>query len=456
LRDLLHGTSKRQFGAAAAAALYAVAAAIFTWPLALGLARDIPADLGDPLLNAWILAWDADHLLRFFSGDLVALREFWNANIFYPEPLTLAYSEHLFAQAFQILPVYAITGNIILSYNLLFLSTFVLSGLGMYLFVRESTGSRCAGFAAGLIYAFAPYRVPQFSHVQVLSSQWMPFALYGLRRYFGGITTRPRYWKRVRPLAAAGAALVAQNLSNGYFLLFFAPFIVAYALYEIGTRKLWNNTHMWLALSVTAAAVAVLTVPFLIPYLELRAHGVGMRSLNEVKSFSADVFSYAMAPPQSRLWGGRLHGYPKPEGQLFPTFTALVLAAVGLATSLAVAWRQSRGPAVASSPKLLPVVSLLIGAGVVAAASLALVLSGHGFTHLGPLPVSVRTLWPAFRVLVAATALLLVLSPRARAFARGWTHQGVAFAVLAAAAAFLLSLGPEIRTEGRLIAAAGP
>ena len=150
----------------------------------LGLSRDIPWDLGDSLLNCWILSWDADHLLRFLSGNMHALRGFWDANIFYPEPLTLAYSEHLFAQAVQMLPVYALTHNIILCYNLLFLSTFVLSGLGMFLFVREVTASPNAGFVAGLIYAFAPLRVPQFAHLQVISSQWMPFALYGLRRYF--------------------------------------------------------------------------------------------------------------------------------------------------------------------------------------------------------------------------------------------------------------------------------
>ena len=90
----------------------------------------------------------ADHLLRFFS-NIHALHGFWDANIFYPEPLTLAYSEHLVAQAVQILPVYALTHNIILCYNLLFLSTFVLSGLGTFLFVREVTGSCSAGFAAG-------------------------------------------------------------------------------------------------------------------------------------------------------------------------------------------------------------------------------------------------------------------------------------------------------------------
>ncbi len=138
--------------------------------------------------------------------------------------MTLAYSEHLFAQAVQILPVYALTGNIVLCYNLLFLSTFVLSGLGTFLFVREVTGSRAAAFFAGVVYAFAPYRVPQFAHLQVLSSQWMPFALFGLRRYFERCQSGERRAPTFVPLAGAVAALIAQNLSNGYYLLFFSPF----------------------------------------------------------------------------------------------------------------------------------------------------------------------------------------------------------------------------------------
>ena len=35
-----------------------------TWPLALGLARDVPGDLGDSLLNMWILGWGAEHCPR--------------------------------------------------------------------------------------------------------------------------------------------------------------------------------------------------------------------------------------------------------------------------------------------------------------------------------------------------------------------------------------------------------
>ena len=62
----------------------------------------------------------------------------WNANIFHPDPLALALSEHLFGQTLQVLPVYWVTGNIILCYNLLFISTFALSGFGTYLLVQGS------------------------------------------------------------------------------------------------------------------------------------------------------------------------------------------------------------------------------------------------------------------------------------------------------------------------------
>src|SRR5437867_11984996 len=78
----------------------------FTWPLARGATRDIPGDFGDPILNAWIIAWDTSHLGRGW----------WNANIFFPHPLALAYSEHLLPQALQVLPIQAAIGNPILSY----------------------------------------------------------------------------------------------------------------------------------------------------------------------------------------------------------------------------------------------------------------------------------------------------------------------------------------------------
>ena len=170
---------------------YTAVAMVMTWPLVTVMHRKIYGDVGDSLFNSWVLAWTGGQVLRALHGDLSALAQYWNGNIFYPSTLTLAYSEHLTPQMLQILPVLAVTDNIILCYNLLLLATIVLSGLGMYLLVRELTGHPLAAFLAGLAFAFAPFRIDQYAHLEVLSSQWMPFTLYGFRRYFATGRLRP-------------------------------------------------------------------------------------------------------------------------------------------------------------------------------------------------------------------------------------------------------------------------
>jgi hypothetical protein len=436
--------------AARVTVLYTLAALLLTWPLAAGITRDIPWDLGDSVLNCWILQWGADHWLRFLGGDLGAFRGYFNANIFYPEPLTLAYSEHLTAQVLQILPVYALTGNIVLSYNLLFLSTSVLSGLGTFLLVRDLTGSARAGFVAGLFYAFAPYRIGQFSHMQVMSSQWMPFALYGFRRYFD---TR-RAW----PLAGAALALVAQNWSCGYFLMYFAPFVAAYVFYEIGDRGLWKDLRVWASLAAAAAIVLGATVPFLIPYLELRGHGFGPRPLGEVAHYSADVYSYLTAHEAQSFWGSIMRAFVKPEGELFPSLMPVLLALVGVAAHARVTWAvtRSRG-ADPDAPGWRRAV--IYAAAVVLAwqvSSVLVILARTGFDwQVGPLPIRVHSTARALRASVFAAVVLLAFSRRARAFARGVPGSALAFYAGALVMAFWLSLGPIITSKGARVAGDG-
>ena len=163
---------------------YVVVAAVMTWPLMRHPATRLASDYGDPAFNSWILQWTGGQVLAALGGNWHALGDYWNGNIFHPAPLTIAYSEHLTPEMLQTLPIYAATGNPILSYNVLFFSTFVLSGFAMFLFVRDLTEQPLAAFAAGLIYAYVPYRIDQLSHVQVLSSFWMPLALLGFRRFF--------------------------------------------------------------------------------------------------------------------------------------------------------------------------------------------------------------------------------------------------------------------------------
>jgi hypothetical protein len=422
--------------AVSAAAWFAIATLATTWPLARGLTRDIPHDFGDSLLNCWILGWGADHLLRFLSGDLTAFAGFWQANIFHPAPLALAYSEHLFAQVVQILPVYALTGNLVLCYNLLFLSTFFLSALGAYLLVREITGDGRAGLLAGCAFGFAIYRVAHFPQLQVLSAQWMPFALYGLRRHFES--------GRWRPLAGGVLALIAQNLSCGYYLLFFTPFVGIYVLCEMWDRGRLGDARLWGRMLLATFITAAVTFPFLWPYLELRSLGFPARSLDEVRSYSADVLAYLTTSPEVRVWGARMQTLARPEGELFPGLIPVLFACAAVSLHLRTLWkgtRQSPHPPRWTRPAI---VVLLVALAVSLLAAL-LILTGHRFViEWGPIRLRVMGLARALRIAAAAFAGLVVLSPRVRALLRGQSRSLVGFCAAGLVVAFALSLGPSV------------
>src|SRR5205814_8678394 len=118
---------------------------------------------------------------------------------------------------------------------------------------------------AGAAFGFAPYRFGTLPHVQILSSMWMPFALWGFHRFF---ETR-----RMNALAGGTAAWIAQNLSCGYYLLFFSPVLALYVAWELTRRKLWRDGAMVSRLAAAAALAALATAPFLWPYWQLRHLG---------------------------------------------------------------------------------------------------------------------------------------------------------------------------------------
>ena len=447
-QDPEHSEHPRWIGRAwSVSVVYLVTALAATWPLVRGLGRDVPWDLGDSILNMWILSWDGEQIRRILAGDFSRIATFFDANIFYPAPLALAYSEHLIPQAIQIFPVWLISGNPILCYNLLFLSSIVLAGLGMYLLVRELTGNTLAAFIAGLLFVFAPYRLPQSGHLQVLTSQWMPFVLYGLLRYF--------HTRRLRPLAGATLALVAQNLSSGYYLLFFMPFAVAFALWQVVHLGLWRNRRMWLELSGAAVAVAAMTAPFLLPYGALRGQGFAERSLNEVFRFSADVYSYGTASGEQQLWGTVMQAFPKSEGELFPGFVAVLLAIIGVVVV------DRRRPEGLRLPQAGGVVTRSL-AWLFAAAAIA-----HGIAAVATLllrRISLDTGLFAVRMsnvnqlllrAAVAFALLLLVSPTARARSRVFLRERGYF-VAALLAAMWLSLGPIPQSLGRPVEIVAP
>ena len=425
---------------------YVVLAVVMTWPLAAHLNRFIAWDLGDPAFICWVMMWTGGQVLKLLHGDVNALHDYWNGNIFSPERLTIAYSEHFTPQMLQALPIFAATGNMVLCYNLLFLSTIVLAGWGMYLLVRELTGRPLAAFVAGLAFAFAPYRISEGSHLQVLSSQWMPLALYGFRRYF--VTGR------TRPLVGASTALTIQNLSCGYYLLFFAPFAGAYCLYEMADRRLLRHAarldvahdrrdrgggrHVAVRLAVHESAASRRC------WRAVRAgeRGVLGRRLR-VRHGPGEEHRGRARRGVSERRGRRLRGLRDPRAR-------------GRGCDLGDWARASRGahgqPAGGSGARsragilgIALALDLVVSLVLMLAGSLPIALNGQPYRDVAPLLVAAAVLG----------ALLVVVSPAARRFVGGVAGSTLGFYASATVAAALLALGPQIMSLGRPLGA-GP
>src|SRR4026208_1386606 len=122
--------------------LFTALTARMTFPQALHM-RGAVHDDGDPLLNAWTLAWGAHHLPRS------PVRVF-DANIFFPSRWTLAFSETLLVPGLLSAPLRWLGAGPILVHNIVLLSVFTLSGVGTALLVRALTGSGGRRLAARL------------------------------------------------------------------------------------------------------------------------------------------------------------------------------------------------------------------------------------------------------------------------------------------------------------------
>jgi hypothetical protein len=394
--------------------LYLVFAIALTYPLALRLGSVVPSDRGDPLLNTWILWWNATNV-PFTSS-------WWHAPVFFPAQNAMTFSEHLVGVSPLSSPVYWVTGNAQLSYNVVFLLSFPLSALAGYLLCLHLTGRRDAAFLGGLAFGFAPYRVAQFTHLQVLLSFGMPVALLGLHRYVRG--------DGIRWLVLFAAAWLLQALCNGYYLAFFSVLVAIWIAWFVP----WRNWRLLAAIGGAWAAAIVALLPLLLRYRHAHEAFGFRRRLDEILGYSADVTSILDASPQLAVWGflGTLR---RPEGELFPGLTVVILIVAGLS----MAWRTRAEPPSSPRRKWLRL-GLLIGLLVFSGAVVTAVTS-PGELSLAGLRISANNpTKPLIPALVCFGLLVATSRPTVAAFRR---RSLLAFYVSAACVMWVLCLGPS-------------
>jgi hypothetical protein len=293
--------------------LFTVLTAVVTYPQVLRM-KDGVHDPGDPLMVTWVLAWVAHQLPR-------APAHLFDANIFYPERNTLAYSETLVVPGAMAAPLQWIGMGPILVYNLVFLSGFVLSGVGAALLVRRLTGSDGAAVLAGIVFAFQPFRVDHHAHLQLQQTQFIPLSLWAFHRLLDTSRIRDGVW--------LGFLAAAQMLSCVYYGVFLIPYMAVVCGTMVIAKRAWSRERL-IAMAVAVAVAAVVMVPAARAYVGARKV-VGERGVQEVKDGgSARLRNYLGAPEVNLVYGERFARFTQPERRLFPGFVALALAAVAL------------------------------------------------------------------------------------------------------------------------------
>jgi hypothetical protein len=274
------------------AAVYVVACRVMLAPICNFSALSSATYEGDVRLVVWALAWG--------NHAVIAGLPLFSANIFYPTPASLAYGEHFIGIGLFSLPVFLLTDNPVLAYNVVWLLSYLLSAWAAHYLTWRLTRDHLAALVSGLTYAFCFYRMHHgHGHLHLLWGFWIPISMIVMERW---IATRA--WRQLWLLVTI---LTLQALASWYqaVMIFVADAVLLVWLTIVepaldGRWTLWTAPRITrlMAQAVAGAAVALVAVwPFARHYRVLASGGPA-----EAAAASADLIALLM-PPQNTMLG---------------------------------------------------------------------------------------------------------------------------------------------------------
>jgi len=328
--------------------LYGVLALGLTWPLARHFTTHVPGDgIDDPSL-AWNLWWVKTRLIDQLNLDI-----FHSDWMFYPIQINLGFYTLTPLNGLLSVPLQA-AFDLIIASNLILLFSFVLSGYGAFLLMRELLRHFTSpphphaptpllpstpALLAGLIYAFASSKLfyAGLGQFNIASSQWIPFCVLYLLRM--GRSTTQRAAIRNALLAALFLTFQAwAELTYASFLLIFIGLYCLWLLlipkeFPTFSRQTWSRIIGPFALLGVVFLVGI--APFLWAMLpDLRQEGDFFASGGGfADQYSADLMGYLMPTQLHPLLGDWVAGLPFAHDkgqQIYIGYTALALLIVGL------------------------------------------------------------------------------------------------------------------------------
>jgi hypothetical protein len=331
---------------------------VMTWPLAAGLNQFVPGYPGDNLLFVWAIEWYQKSIFQLHTSPVIV------PTLNYPEGYSLGYFQFSPATVFSALPLTMLFGPVA-GYNAVVLSTFVLSGLGAYVWVYGLAASHRAGLVAGTAFAFCTYRMNHLGgHITLLGTQWIVF-------YFISLTSllRSRIWSWRRVVVTA-VCMVLMSATAPYYLymslVLSIPYVIGIlALHSARARRvhtpeapvgnngpftrlgIWAATRrsgvlslihlaldrtMWMRLVAAYLVAAPFILLAIAPYLQLRASGsFGAHTLEEALLYSASPTDFLVSMKSHLFWGSAMESLYRGENALYLGVVTLCLATLAFA-----------------------------------------------------------------------------------------------------------------------------
>jgi hypothetical protein len=325
-------------------------AVLMTWPALRHAPYTLPQDLGDPTLVTWLLAWPG-HILLTDSDQL------WHGNAFYPDRWSYAFTDSLLG--------YAPAGMIgdgplaaVARYNIMYVLVAALAFFGAYMLARQLGVDRIAALVTAIAFAYAPWRLTQAGHLQVLSTGGIALSLAMLARGHGWTLRYGFKRAKVRPgWIVAGWLVAAWQITLGfgiglvftYVLIGIAVVVLlAWVVRRIARRRREPFVRVLGANLVGGTIFAAVTVLMALPYLTVvDQHPNARRDFAVLYDFSPPLRGFLTAPETSWLWGAAHEGarHPDllswtPEMTLLPGFALIGLAAAGMVYSVWSIWTR--------------------------------------------------------------------------------------------------------------------
>lgn len=154
--------------------------------------------------------------------------------------------EYMYTLPYYIVSIFHAFGlSFITSLKLLLASSFVASGLGMYVFVKKDFGEKVA-FIAGIFYLFAPYHLSDLHFSsdigEMLALAMLPFVFYFFRN---AVEEAQEKW-----IVFSGVSFSFLILSHHVIAMCSLPILAAYIAFTLRNKKAKLKPYLHFALSL--------------------------------------------------------------------------------------------------------------------------------------------------------------------------------------------------------------